>query len=246
MELLNEVNNLIDRQEIVQSLQAIAEKYPNEAVFSTSFSYEDQIISHLILTNEIPIEIFTLDTGRLFKETHQVLNTTNKRYKTKVKVYFPNYEEVENLVNEKGNYSFYQSLENRKECCFIRKVQPLNRAVKDKKVWITGIRAEHSANRQEMTQTEWDEGHQLVKYHPLLDWTTEQVENFVKENHVPYNVLHDQDFPSIGCEPCTRAIKPGEDMRAGRWWWENPEGKECGLHEVNEETEVRGEKTEVG
>lgn len=229
-ENLNVINTLIDKDNIIQSLQNLAQKFPNKIVFSSSFSYEDQIISHLILKNKIPIEIFTLDTGRLFKETQEVLNNTNKRYNTNIKIYFPDYQAVEQMVNEKGNYSFYHSIENRQECCFIRKVKPLQRAIKGMDLWITGIRAGQGTTRTDLPQLEWDEKNQIIKYHPLLYWSLEEVETFVKENQVPYNELHDKGFPSIGCQPCTRAIEAGEDIRAGRWWWENPDKKECGLH----------------
>jgi phosphoadenosine phosphosulfate reductase len=134
------------------------------------------------------------------------------------------------MVGKKGPLSFYESVENRKECCFIRKVDPLQRALKGKKIWITGIRAEQSDSRKELTQVEWDETNKVYKFHPLLNWTLDEVKEFIRKNHIPYNPLHDRGFASIGCAPCTRAIKPGEDFRAGRWWWENSDKKECGLH----------------
>jgi len=227
---LEKTYTLINKDDIINSLKNLSQEFKGKIVFSTSFSYEDQIISHLILKNKIPIEIFTLDTGRLFKETQEVLNKTNSKYQTKIKIYFPDYQAVEKMVNKKGNYSFYHSIDNRKECCFIRKVQPLQRAIKGMDLWITGIRAEQGTTRNDLPQLEWDEKNQIIKYHPLLYWSLEEVENFVKENNVPYNKLHDKGFPSIGCEPCTRAIQEGEDIRAGRWWWENPDLKECGLH----------------
>jgi phosphoadenosine phosphosulfate reductase len=147
-------------------------------------------------------------------------------------VYFPPAEKVEEMVNKKGPFSFYESLENRKECCFIRKVIPLKRALKGNEIWITGLRASQSENRNDLQEFEWDEGNQIIKYNPLLNWSLEETIDYIKENHVPYNILHDRGFVSIGCEPCTRAIKPGEDFRAGRWWWEQNSGKECGLHET--------------
>ncbi|QJW92338.1 phosphoadenylyl-sulfate reductase [Spirosoma taeanense] len=214
----------------VEALRSLAETFPGEVIFSTSLGYEDQVITDLILANDIPIKIFTLDTGRMFSETYSVWKKTNDRYGSKIEAYFPRQEKVENLMTEKGPYSMYESVENRKECCFIRKVEPLNRALSGQKVWITGIRAEQSANRQGMTQLEWDDAHQLVKFHPLLDWTFEEVKQYIKGHNVPYNPLHDRGFVSIGCQPCTRAIQPGEDFRAGRWWWEDNSKKECGLH----------------
>lgn len=216
--------------EIISKLQDLASQHPGKIVFSTSYSFEDQLITHLILENQIPIRIFTLDTGRMFAETYKVMHETNKRYKQNVQVYFPENQAVEDLVNTKGLFSFYDSVESRKECCFIRKVQPLKRALAGASCWITGIRAEHSANRQNMEQWEWDAENNLHKFHPLLHWTTEEVEAYIRKNHIPYNKLHDQGFPSIGCQPCTRAVAQGEDMRAGRWWWEDTSKKECGLH----------------
>lgn len=214
----------------VEALRTLAELFPGEVIFSTSLGYEDQVITDLILANNIPIKIFTLDTGRMFSETYSVWKKTNDRYNTKVEAYFPNREAEERLMKAKGPYSFYDSVEDRKECCGIRKVEPLNRALNGQKIWITGIRAEQSANRQAMTQLEWDSAHTLFKFHPLLDWTFEEVKQYVKDYNVPYNPLHDRGFVSIGCQPCTRAIQPGEDFRAGRWWWEDNSKKECGLH----------------
>lgn len=218
----------------VEALRTLANLFPGEVVFSTSLGYEDQVITDLILANEIPIKIFTLDTGRMFSETYSVWKKTNDRYATKLEAYFPDRTAEEALMTTKGPYSFYDSVENRKECCGIRKVEPLNRALKGQKIWITGIRAEQSANRQSMPQLEWDAAHDLFKFHPLMDWTFEEVKQYVKDNNVPYNPLHDRGFVSIGCQPCTRAIQEGEDFRAGRWWWEDNSKKECGLHSHEE------------
>lgn len=214
----------------IEALRTLTELFPGEVIFSTSLGYEDQVITNLILENAIPIKIFTLDTGRMFSETYSVWKKTNDRYNTKIEAYFPDRTAEERLMTDKGPYSFYDSVENRKECCGIRKVEPLNRALKGQKIWITGIRAEQSANRQSMTQLEWDSAHNLFKFHPLLDWTFEDVKQYIKDYNVPYNPLHDRGFVSIGCQPCTRAIQPGEDFRAGRWWWEDNSKKECGLH----------------
>lgn len=198
--------------------------------FSTSLGWEDQVITHLIFSEKLPVNIFTLDTGRLFNETYSVLNSTLNKYGEKIDVFFPESKGVEKLITEKGPLSFYESVENRKECCSVRKVEPLKRALKNTKCWITGLRAEQSENRQSMEMVEWDENFQLFKVHPLLHWTLDDVKKFINENNVPYNPLHDRGFVSIGCAPCTRAIKEGEDFRAGRWWWENNSKKECGLH----------------
>ena len=209
-------------------IRHINRNFGRTAVFSTSFGIEDQVITHLLEGTEI--DIFTLETGRLFPETYKVWNRTLEKYGLPIKAYYPNTEAVEKMISEKGPSSFYNSVEDRKECCYIRKIEPLKRAVKGYKVWITGIRADQSANREDMTRVEWDEANQIIKIHPLFDWTLADVEGFLKTNHVPYNSLHDKGFPSIGCQPCTRAIQPGEDFRAGRWWWEDKSKKECGLH----------------
>lgn len=229
-ETLASLNAAIEGKSEIESLAVLADLFPGEVVFSTSLGYEDQVISDLILKNNTNIGIFTLDTGRLFAETYMTLQKTNNRYDTKIKVYYPQTDAVENMVSTKGPLSFYESIENRKECCFIRKVEPLNRALKGAKIWVTGIRAEQSGNRHDMPRLEWDEAHQLFKFHPILDWTFEQVKHYVKSNGIPYNPLHDKGFVSIGCAPCTRAIQEGEDFRAGRWWWEDESKKECGLH----------------
>mgnify|MGYP006145066557 CR=1 FL=1 len=229
------VNILLDKTKdfsIEETLTFLAKEYPNQVVFSTSFGQEDQVITDFIGQNQLPITVFTLDTGRLFQETYDVFHKTVKKYKTEIKTYFPDTAAVEALLNEKGPNSFYDSVENRKECCGIRKVEPLNRALKDQKIWITGIRADQSPNREDMDWVELDEAHQLIKVHPIFNWTLEDVKAYVKEKNVPYNPLHDKGFPSIGCQPCTRAVQEGEDFRAGRWWWEDASKKECGLHEV--------------
>jgi phosphoadenosine phosphosulfate reductase len=211
-------------------LQSLVDRFPAQVTFSSSFSFEDQLISHEILSNHLPISIFTLDTGRLFAETYSVWNSTNERYHTQIKAYYPNHQLLEEFIAEKGPNSFYESVENRKQCCHIRKVEPLKRALAGNHVWITGLRAEHSPERHDLEQFEWDASNGVIKYHPLLHWTTEEVKSEIRKNNIPYNPLHDKGFVSIGCAPCTRAIKPGEDFRAGRWWWEDSSKKECGLH----------------
>jgi len=216
--------------EIRDVLKLLTEKFPGQVTFSSSFSFEDQLISHEILSNNIPISIFTLDTGRLFAETYSVWNSTNERYHAQIKAYYPNHQLLEDFIAEKGPNSFYESVDNRKQCCHIRKVEPLKRALAGNLVWVTGLRAEHSPDRHNLQQFEWDSTNGLIKYHPLLHWTTEEVKEVIRKNNIPYNPLHDKGFVSIGCAPCTRAIKPGEDFRAGRWWWEDSNKKECGLH----------------
>jgi len=232
-QLIEELNIKAEELAVVSMLKHLSERFAGEIIFTTSFGYEDQAITDLIFRNNIPIQVATLDTGRLFKETYKVFSQTLDQYKKQIKVYFPDKESVEKMVTKKGPFSFYDSVENRKECCHIRKVIPLNRALTGMECWITGIRSEQSPNRQNMTFFELDTERQIIKYNPLLHWSFDKVKSYVKENHVPYNVLHDQNFVSIGCEPCTRAIRPGDDFRAGRWWWEDNSKKECGLHTHN-------------
>lgn len=215
---------------VEEVFQELENRFPQQVTLSSSFSFEDQVITDIILKNNLPIKIFTLDTGRHFQETYSVWSATNERYNTHIKAYYPDNTLLEPFVEKKGINSFYESVENRKECCFIRKVEPLKRALKGNAIWITGIRAEHSPNRHDMQQVEWDEANQIIKYHPLLHWTTAEVKEYINKYNVPYNILHDRGFVSIGCAPCTRAIRPGEDFRAGRWWWEDNTKKECGLH----------------
>lgn len=219
---------------IEESLKLIAEQFPGKVVFSTSFGWEDQVISHIIFTNDLPIKVFTLETGRLFTETYYVWNRTLEMYGKPIHAYYPNTEVLESFVSLKGPNSFYESVENRKQCCGIRKVEPLKRALSGNSCWITGIRAEQSMNREYMDNVEWDESNQILKFHPIFDWTLEQVKKYIRENNIPYNPLHDKGFPSIGCAPCTRAVKEGEDFRAGRWWWEDQDKKECGLHSTQD------------
>ena len=223
-------NALLQKTEI-EGLAFLAEQFPNEIVFSTSFGLEDQAVTHLILANQIPISIFTLDTGRLFNETYSVWESTDERYNTHILPYYPKTTDIEEYVHKNGPLSFYRSVELRKECCHIRKVEPLGRALKNKKVWVTGLRADQSTARKDLPILEWDDTYQLFKYNPILHWTFEDTKAFIKAHNIPYNVLHDKGFVSIGCAPCTRAIKEGEDFRAGRWWWESNSKKECGLHE---------------
>ncbi len=230
--LTEKYNTRLVGKTIVEKLQFLAKNHPGKVVFTTSFGYEDQVITDFIFRNNLEIAVITLDTGRLFEETYKVFRSTLEKYGKPIKAYFPPTEKVEQLLIEKGPFSFYESLENRKECCFIRKVIPLKRALAGNEIWITGLRASQSENRSDLREFEWDEGNNIIKFNPLLDWSLEQTIQYVKENNVPYNVLHDRGFVSIGCEPCTRAIKPGEDFRAGRWWWEQNSGKECGLHET--------------
>lgn len=227
---LNELRELLSGKTIEERLKLIATLFPEKTIFTTSFGIEDQVITQKIFTNNIPIKVATLDTGRLFSETYEVFSQTIIRYNKNINVFFPDNHAVETMVSQKGPLSFYKSVENRKECCTIRKVVPLNRALTGMECWISGIRASQSDNRSNMSDLEYDDDKKLFKFHPLFDWSFEDVEAYIKENYIPYNSLHDKGYMSIGCEPCTRAVKPGEDFRAGRWWWETEGPKECGCH----------------
>ncbi|MBN1251679.1 MAG: phosphoadenylyl-sulfate reductase [Bacteroidales bacterium] len=231
--MIEELTKEISEKSIVEQLKYLSDKFKGKIAFSTSFGQEDQVITDIIFKNDIDIEVFTLDTGRFFEETYKVWNKTIEKYNKKITVYFPDKEEVERLVSEKGPYSFYESIENRKECCNIRKVNPLKRALGNVDLWITGLRAEQSEARLELEYFSFEESFKLTKFNPLKDWTISEVVEYLKVNSVPYNILHDKGFISIGCSPCTRAIKEGEDIRAGRWWWEDKSKKECGLHDTS-------------
>ena len=200
------------------------------AVFANSLGAEDMVLTDLIVKSGLPIEIFSLDTGRLPLETYDLMAAVQQHYGLKLKVYFPQAEAVETYVRAHGINAFYESVELRKGCCHMRKVEPLQRALAGKKAWITGLRAQQAATRVGLPFREYDDGNGLEKFNPLADWSEKEVWTYIKQNAVPYNALHDKFYPSIGCAPCTRAISLGEDVRSGRWWWENPESKECGLH----------------
>lgn len=206
------------------------DRYGDRIAVSSSLSVEDQVLTDMVCSLKKHPRIFTLDTGRLFPETYGLIDRTNMRYGIRLEVFFPDYREVERLVAECGMNGFYESLENRRRCCRVRKIEPLQRAFRTLDVWICGLRREQSVTRGGMRLVEWDEANRLVKLNPLIGWHEEQVWEYIRKNGVPYNRLHEQGFPSIGCQPCTRAVKPGEDIRAGRWWWESPDHKECGLH----------------
>jgi len=204
--------------------------FGNEVVLSTSLGLEDQVLTEMVMRTDRHTEVFTLDTGRLFPETYDLIARTNKQYGIRMKTYFPDPLKVEDMVAKYGINLFYDSFENRKMCCGIRKVAQLPRAFAGKKAWISGLRKDQSVSRFFSKLVEWDKNNKLVKINPLIDWTEKEVWAYIRDHNIPYNVLHDRGFPSIGCEPCTRAIEPGEDVRAGRWWWENEAHKECGLH----------------
>ena len=224
------LNDSFKNKSAQEVLEYFLKEYGSDAALSSSLGAEDQVITDMMLKLKKDANIFTLDTGRLHPETYDVMDATNLKYGIKLHVFFPKNDEVEKLYEKQGINGFYESIENRKACCFIRKIEPLQRALKPLKVWITGLRASQSVTREELPVIEFDEANDVIKVNPLVNWSEEDVWEYVKENRVPYNKLHDKGFPSIGCAPCTRAVKEGEDVRSGRWWWENPEHKECGLH----------------
>ncbi len=230
LDKVKELNKKLENYSIEETLRYFLKNYKDKIALSSSFGAEDQVLTHIILEIDKDAKIFTLDTGRLPYETYSVMDSTNLKYGIKVDVYFPQKEDIEDLYKKQGINGFYESIENRKACCFARKIKPLQRALKDLDVWITGLRASQSVTREEMKLVEYDEINKVIKLNPLLKWSEEDVWKFIKEHKIPYNKLHDQNYPSIGCAPCTRAVKEGEDIRSGRWWWENPEHKECGLH----------------
>ncbi len=216
-------------EQTVAVLQQAARDYAPVA-FANSLGAEDMVLTDLIAKHQPDIEMFSLDTGRLPQETYDLMQDVRAHYNVPLRVYFPSPALVEEYVGKYGVNGFYDSVENRRNCCHVRKVEPLKRALAGKKAWITGMRREQAVTRGNLEVSSYDADHGLQKFNPLLDWTNAEVWEYIKANHVPYNALHDQFYPSIGCAPCTRPITPGEDIRAGRWWWENPEGKECGLH----------------
>ena len=208
------------------------DQYGDKAGLASSFGMEDMVLIDMIAKLNGPLTIFTLDTGRLHEETYELMDRVRSKYGLEIKTYFPDRDKVENLVREKGFFSFRESVDNRKECCYIRKVEPLNRALGELKAWITGLRRSQGVTRTDVPKVMEDTDHPpLIKINPLAEWTEEQVMNYIIENNVPINILHKRNYPSIGCAPCTRPVEHGEDIRAGRWWWENPEHKECGLHQ---------------
>jgi len=225
-----------DLSSLVAATRATLERIAAEhspAVFASSLAAEDMVLTDLILKAGLPIGIFSLETGRLHPETLAVLGDVKSTYGYDVKLYQPQAEAVDAYVAQNGLNAFYNSIEMRRECCRIRKVEPLGRALAGNKAWVTGQRRAQSTTRAELNVQEDDPAHGMTKFNPLADWSEQDVWNYIRDNKVPYNALHDQGFPSIGCAPCTRAVQPGEDVRAGRWWWENPDSKECGLHMVD-------------
>ena len=227
---IEKLNENFANADATQILEYFIKEYGRDAALSSSLGAEDQVLTDMILKIDKNANIFTLDTGRLHPETYNVMDATNLKYGVKLEVFFPLNEKVQELYKTQGINGHYESIENRKNCCGIRKIEPLKRALKPLKIWITGLRATQSVTRTHMPVVQWDENFEVIKVNPLINWSEDDVWDYIKTNSVPYNRLHDQGYPSIGCAPCTRPVEKGQDIRSGRWWWENPEHKECGLH----------------
>jgi len=229
--LFDRLDDSLESKTAEEILKWSLEKHHDKVALASSFGAEDVVLIDMLVKINPSARVFTLDTGRLPQETYDVMDKIKEKYKINIEVYFPNTESVQKMVNEFGFNLFYKSIELRQLCCKVRKIEPLNRALENLNAWISGLRREQSVTRTEIKKIEIDQAHNsILKINPLTDWPEKQVWDYIKENNVPYNKLHKQNYPSIGCAPCTRAIKPGEDIRAGRWWWESPEKKECGLH----------------
>jgi phosphoadenosine phosphosulfate reductase len=228
--IVSELNQQLSRKPALEIIRYFIENHKERLAFSSSLGAEDQVITQMIASIDPQVYIFTLDTGRLFPETYDLIDLTRLRYKVDIRVFFPDRKAVEEMVGKKGINLFYESIENRKLCCNIRKIGPLQRALEPVDFWISGLRREQSVTREDLSVIEWDDLNKKIKINPLIDWTTVDLWDYIKQNDILYSPLHDRGFPSIGCFPCTRATEPGEDIRSGRWWWENPEMKECGLH----------------
>ena len=224
--------NIELERKIVDTLAILlqAERDFSPVVFANSLGAEDMVLTDLIASYQVDIRMFSLDTGRLPKETYDLMQEVRQQYSIPLTVYFPDGKLVEEHVALHGINGFYDSVKNRKDCCYVRKVEPLRRALADKGAWITGMRRDQAVTRGKLEVSSFDTDHGLQKLNPLLDWSHQDIWAYIRQHDVPYNKLHDQSYPSLGCAPCTRAVKPGEDIRAGRWWWEDPASKECGLH----------------
>ena len=230
-EIADELNKRFAGHDPEEIIAYFLRTYRGHIALASSMGLEDQVLTHMICALDATTPIFTLDTGRLFPETYSLIERTNLTYGIKIRLYFPDYREVEEMVAAHGVNLFYESIEKRRLCCHVRKLTPLKRAFAGLQVWICGLRREQSVTRRSDECVEWDAQNGMLKLNPLIDWTEAQVWDYIRSHAVPYNKLHDAGFPSIGCQPCTRAIRPGEDIRAGRWWWEDPTHKECGLHQ---------------
>lgn len=229
-DLIDDWNQSFDSKSPVEVIRFFLDYFKDKISLSTSLGLEDQVLTQMVASINPATKIFTLDTGRMFPENYDLISTTSKKYKVNIEVFFPESHEVEHMVSSKGINLFYDSIGNRKLCCYVRKLKPLSRALKGKKAWITGIRHNQSITRNDIKLIQWDQNNELLKINPLINWTEEELNDYINLNNIPTNPLHKKGYASIGCQPCTRAIEPDEDIRAGRWWWENPETKECGLH----------------
>ncbi len=236
MRVIKELRNQTKDLDTKEFLEFFLTKYDQKIAFASSLGAEDQVLTHMIQSIKKDTKIFTLDTGRLANESYELLEKTNSKYGIRIEVFFPNSASVEEYVNKKGINAFYESIQNRKECCRIRKIEPLKRALRGLEVWITGLRASQSITRSDIQRVEFDESFKLIKINPLAHWSLDKVWEYINDNDVPFNKLHSLGYESIGCAPCSRAISEGEDIREGRWWWENPEHKECGLHIKGEQS----------
>ena len=224
------MSNLNQKIEQVKQVLADAVRDFSPVTFANSLGAEDMVLTDFIAKHQPDIVMFSLDTGRLPQETYDLMQAVREHYSVPLNIYFPDNTQVENYVAKNGVNGFYDNIDNRKSCCHIRKVEPLKRALAGKKAWITGMRRDQAVTRGGLEVSSFDADHGMQKINPLLDWSNAEVWEYLKQNNVPYNKLHDRFYPSIGCAPCTRSVTPGEDIRSGRWWWENPENKECGLH----------------
>lgn len=244
-------NNLIkdwagaDTEELIRQFLAMysgAKNKNSRIALASSLGAEDQVLTHLLLSIQPDARIFVLDTGRLPEETYDLMDRTMKRYDFQYEVLFPESSDIERMVSRFGPNHFYSGVDFRRECCHLRKVKPLQRVLSTLDVWITGLRKAQAVTRNDLERIEWDAANGLIKLNPLADWDEERLWNYIRKNQIPYNVLHDRGYPSIGCAPCTRAVKPGENIRGGRWWWEEPVHKECGLHlraQIQPERDIR-------
>jgi len=232
-EITEQDRMLLKKLSAEEILRWSVEKFGSNIVFASSMGLEDQVMTHMIIKQQLNIDIFTLDTGRLFNETYKLIDVTEKRYGVKIKVYFPDASDVERMTDKQGVNLFYKGEKERKQCCHIRKLNPLKRALIPYSAWICGLRKKQSVTRGSLQIADRDEANSIIKINPLINWTEKNVWDYVKKHKIPYNKLHDQGFLSIGCSCCTRAVKPGDDARSGRWWWEPTEQKECGLHMID-------------
>jgi len=228
--IAEELNRKLQGKSTEEVITYFLSNYPGKVTLGSSLGAEDQVLLDIMSKCCTDFSVFTLDTGRLFPETYDLIDRTNKKYSMAIKLFFPDSGQVEEMINSKGINLFYDSIENRKLCCHVRKIEPLKKALPGNDIWVTGLRKDQSVNRFYTNLIEWSETYKIIKVNPLLTWTENDVWTYIHRYDVPYNPLHDKGFPSIGCQPCTRAVKAGEDFRAGRWWWEAPDQNECGLH----------------